>query len=179
MNSSSSTPLRLASLERYRLKLEKYSLEQLCQQPADGGWSIGQIYNHTWMSARNFFFKNASLCLAQHGEKERSGFNWRAFLLFLVGKLPNRRYRMPREVAVEPHQPVSKEQLAMRLAEIDEAFYTLEKEINASKNSGKIRHPLLGPLSARQWQRLCGMHYDHHFEQILRTEQALGLPVSG
>jgi hypothetical protein len=178
MNATPALPLRLASLERYRLRLEKYSLEQLTQKPADGGWSIGQIYNHTWMSARNFFFKNAGLCLTQEGVEDKSGFNWRAFLLFLVGKLPNRRYRMPKEVAVEPHQPASKEQLAMRLAEIDEAFYILEKEINASQTSGKVRHPLLGSLSARQWQRLCSMHYDHHFEQILRTEKALGLSAA-
>lgn len=153
-------------------------MEQLTRHPADGGWSIGQIYNHTWMSARNFFFKNAHQCLAKSDTEERNGFNWRAFLLFLVGKLPNRRYRMPKEVAVEPHQPVSKEQLAERLAEIDEAFFVLDKEITAANSTGKVRHPLLGALSARQWQRLCGMHYDHHFEQILRTEQALGISVS-
>jgi hypothetical protein len=161
-------------IDKYLRQLDTYSIEQLCMQPAEGSWSVGQVYIHLWMSAKGFFFKNASQCISRQDCDTRQGKNWRGKVVFALGFMPPVKVKMPEKLAVQPYQPESKEQLVSRLNELkaqcEEAILLLH---DADLNN-KTRHPLLGYLNAREWLALNRMHFRHHELQISRIKRHFG-----
>ncbi|MCW3126237.1 MAG: hypothetical protein JWO03_1895 [Bacteroidetes bacterium] len=159
-------------IDEYIRDLDSYTYEQLLIQPAPGSWSMGQVYIHLWMSAKGFFFKKADLCLTSgDGTVRGKGKNWKGVLVFLIGKMPTIRVKMPGQVAVEPRQPESKEQIIAKLTEIRQLASDYIKQIPFSDPSIKARHPFLGYLNTGEWISLCNMHFHHHEAQKIRIKK--------
>lgn len=153
---------------------KNYSFEQINTAPAEGGWSLGQIGIHLWMAAKGFFFKNAEKCLQQDGVERGKGKKFAAHLIFTLRMLPPVKYDMPKQVAVEPKSPESKEQLIAKLEEIKTMASAYIHRIPDSDPALKTKHPFLGYLNTAEWIELCNIHFRHHKRQKARLEKKMG-----
>lgn len=153
---------------------KRYDFDQITQAPAEGSWSLGQIGIHLWMSAKGFFFKNAEKCLQQDGVERGKGKKIAAHLIFTFRMLPPVKYDMPKQVAVVPKQPESKEQLIAKLEEIKTMASAYIKRIPDSDPALKTKHPFLGHLNTAEWIELCNIHFRHHKRQKARLEKHFG-----
>ena len=124
------------------------------------------------MSAKGFFFKKAELCLsAGEGTERDKGKNWKGYLVFAIGRMPTVKVKMPGQVAVEPRQPESKEQLIAKLSEIKQLATDYISRIPSSDPSITMKHPFLGYLNTAEWITLCNIHFRHHEAQIARAKK--------
>lgn len=162
------------AIDRYLQQLEGYTMEQLMAKPSENEWSAGQVYVHVWMSAKGFFYKNAERCLKGDQTMRGKSKNWGGRFVFFTGRIPNRKYRMPNEVAVQPLQPESKEKIAQRLTEIKELTTLYLQELSKADPDVKVRHPFMGYLNAAEWLQLCAMHFNHHQHQLKRINKHFG-----
>lgn len=162
-------------IDAYIARLDRYTYEQLTQQPAPDSWSVGQVYIHLWMSARGFFFKKAELCLTSgEGTVRSQSKNWKGHLVFTLGRMPTVRVRMPGEVSVQPRMPESKDQIIARLMEIRSLATDYIHRIPHADPAVRARHPFLGYLNTAEWISLCNMHFRHHEAQLGRIERHFG-----
>ena len=163
-----------AVIDEYIRELDGYTFEQLLMKPSPGEWSVGQVYLHVWMSAKGFFFKKAEQCLTKEGAEQGKSKNWKGTLVFLIGRMPTVRVKMPAKVAVEPKQPESKEQIISKLNEIKQLSSEYIKRIPDADPSYKTKHPIFDYLNTGEWISLCNMHFRHHQSQIQRIRQHFG-----
>ena len=161
-------------LTEYLADLDNYTLDQLQQKPADGSWSLGQVYIHLWMSAKGFFFKNAERCLNQEGTEQGKLKNWKGYLVFMMGQMPAIKVKMPDSVAVQPKMPESKAYVVAKLEEIKLLSADYIARISQSDASLKTKHPFLGWLNTAEWLALCNMHFKHHEAQKGRIRKHFG-----
>jgi hypothetical protein len=162
-----------AVIDHYIKRLDQYTFEQLVQKPSEDSWSLGQVYIHLWMSSKGFFFKNAEKCLSETDAVKGKGKNWQGYLVFLFGRMPEVKVKMPTKIAVEPKQPESKEQLIAKLEEVKSLADQYIAKIPTSDPNQKTKHPFLGYLNYADWVALCNMHFKHHEAQIERINRAL------
>ncbi len=165
------------AIDRYIQQLDHYTMEQLMEKPSEAEWSVGQVYVHVWMAAKGFFYKNAERCLKGEQTMRGQGKNWGGRVVFWFNAIPNRKYKMPGEVAVQPLQPESKEKLVLRLSEIKVLTTEFLQQLSEADPDVKVRHPFMGYLNAAEWMQLCAMHFNHHHHQIKRIHHHFGWPV--
>jgi hypothetical protein len=163
-----------AIIDYWIAELNGYTLEQLTQKPDEHSWSLGQVGIHLWMSAKGFFFKNAERCLSKEKVESGKSKNLVGFLVFMFGKMPTVKVKMPEKVAVEPRQPETKEQLIEKLEEVKRLSTEYIKRIPQSDPKLKTRHPFLGWLNTAEWITLCNLHFNHHLSQKKRIEKHFG-----
>ena len=163
-----------AVINDYIRDLDHYTYEQLIMKPSPTEWSIGQVYIHLCMSAKGFFFKKAEQCLNKDGVEQGKSKNWKGHLVFLLGKMPTVRVKMPEKVSVEPRQPESKEQVIAKLNEIKELSSSYISRIPESDPSYKAKHPIFDYLNTAEWISLCNMHFRHHETQKKRIRAHFG-----
>jgi hypothetical protein len=163
-----------AVIDEYIKDLDNYTFEQILMKPSEDEWSIGQVYIHLWMSAKGFFFKKAEQCLSKEGTEQGKSRNWKAHMVFLMGRMPTVKVKMPEKVAVVPKQPESKEQLIAKLNEIKELSTVYIRRIPESDPSHRAKHPIFSYLNTAEWISLCNMHFRHHEEQKKRIRQHFG-----
>lgn len=162
-----------AAIDYWISECEKHTLEELTARPPDG-WSLGQVGIHLWMSAKGFFFKNAEKCFANDGTQTGGSKTFSGHLVFTFKVFPPVKYKMPKQVAVEPKQPETKEQLIAKLQEVKQMAAGYIQRMPESQPNIKIRHPFLGWLNAAEWIQLCNLHFNHHLRQKKRIEQHFG-----
>lgn len=162
-----------AAIDYWISEYQRYSLEQILQKPSEHEWSMGQVGIHLWMSGKGFFFKKAEMCLNKQEVTTGKGKNFSGHLIFTFKMFPPVRYEMPKQVAVVPKQPESKEQLIAKLEEIKQLASSFIKRIPESDPSLKIKHPFLGYLNTAEWIQLCNIHFIHHKRQKQRIEKQL------
>lgn len=163
-----------AVIDDYIRDLDRYTFEQLLMKPDENTWSIGQVYIHLWMSAKGFFFKNAEQCLNKEGTEQGKSKNWKGVLLFLIGRMPRVKVKMPERVSVQPRQPESKEKLIEKLNEIKALSSVYIGRIKDSDPNHKTKHPIFSYLNTGEWISLCNMHFRHHEEQKQRIREHFG-----
>jgi len=156
-------------------KLNIYNEKQLLKIPADGGWSLGQVYVHLILGNDHFFLKNAERCLNKEGTKKGGGKNRNGIIIFLLGGFPNMKYKMPKAVEVMPRQPKNIEELRGKLLKSIEFGKDISMRLENQDPKEKIRHPAFGYLNAKEWYCMCEMHFRHHLRQKKRLERLLGL----
>jgi hypothetical protein len=163
-----------AVIDKYIKDLDHYTFEQLIMKPSPDEWSIGQVYIHLWMSAKGFFFKKAEQCLTKEGAERGKGKNWKGYLVFMIGKMPTVKVKMPEKVAVVPRQPECKEQLVAKLNEIKELSTAYIHRIPEADPAYKAKHPIFSYLNTAEWISLCNMHFRHHEDQKKRIREHFG-----
>jgi hypothetical protein len=173
MNTSTLETKTHAVIDQYIRDLDHYTFEQLLMKPAPDQWSLGQVYIHLWMSAKGFFFKKAEQCLNKEGTA-RGSKNWKGHVVFLMGRMPTVKVKMPEKVAVEPKQPESKEQIIAKLNEIKQMSSVYINRIPQSDPAQKATHPIFSYLNTAEWISLCNMHFRHHEDQKRRIKAHFG-----
>lgn len=161
-------------IDKYIAELNHLSMEQILMKPSESDWSVGQVYMHVWMSATGYFFKKAKQCMIQEEVFLRKGKNWKGMLVFLLGRMPDVKVKMPKQVAVEPRQPESKEQLIARMMDVKEQASIFISAIPSADLKYKLPHPIMGYLNMAEWVALCNMHFEHHVQQISRIKKHFG-----
>ena len=120
---------------------KRHDFEKILMKPSENEWSMGQVGIHLWMSAKGFFFKNAEKCLSQEGTEKGKSKKFAAHFIFILKMMPPVRYEMPKQVAVVPKQPESKEQLIGKLEEIKN--YNIEYWLNTKSSDSEFNFRLL------------------------------------
>lgn len=175
MNTTKLTSDTHKTIDEYINMLDEFSYEQIIQKPSNGGWSIGQVYIHLWMASKGFFYKNAEACKSNTNTFNSKSKNWIGYLVFLFGKMPTIKVKMPEKVAVEPRQPESKEQLITKLNGVKSLFDQYVSLTESIDPKAKTKHPFLGFLNFEEWLTLCKIHFKHHKAQINRIKKDLGI----
>jgi hypothetical protein len=150
--------------------LERYSVAELLVKPQDGGWSIGQLYNHL-INETAFYIGEIETCLSNNEHaKEKMSDEGRK--LFQKNCFPDVKLKRP-EGNPEPPQPENKEKLMAEMEKLKLKLHQLGTDIENSRNNGKTRHPGLLYFNAREWLQFAEMHLRHHLRQKREIDKYL------
>ncbi|HUK25719.1 MAG TPA: DUF1569 domain-containing protein [Terriglobales bacterium] len=147
------------------------SPEQLARRPAEGKWSAAEILEHLYRTFTGTA-KGFERCL-QAGKPLVSPATRRqrfaALLVVGFGHMPRGRqapqHTLPRGL---PAETVLSD-LEARIAAMDQAIRCCEQQYG--RKAKLLDHPILGPLTGRQWRKFHRVHGEHHARQILRLRQ--------
>jgi hypothetical protein len=157
--------------------VEGMSAEQLKWHPA-GKWCAAEILEHLYLSytgtTRGFErVIQAGKPATMRRTMKQFG---RTLVVLAIGYLPEGR-QAPASTRPKglPAEKVRSE-LAEKISAMDAII--LECEARFGKKAKLLDHPILGPLTARQWRKFHLIHGRLHSKQIVRLRQA-GTNVSG
>lgn len=165
--------------DQYLHELDCFSMEQLRFQPAEGEWSIGQMYQHLIQSALYMHLRNIEQCLAQseHSPSMTMGKTEAGAAIFEQGGFPPTRIHVPPSPQYTPEQPETKEQLIQGLTLVMKRMKEIEPTLEAASAQSTVPHPRFGALQAKEWFLLIEMHYRHHQRQLNRLKQMMGMEL--
>ena len=151
--------------------IDGMSEEELARHP-EGKWSSSEILDHLNQTYRGTI-KNCERCLSagkSGANVDRKSKRWQRRAVILFGYLPSGR-KSP-ERALPRGTPI-----AQLTTEIFENITRMENVIaacDAQFGRGKpiAEHPILGPLTAREWRKFHWVHGRHHARQIIRLKNA-------
>lgn len=149
---------------------QKYSLEKICQQPAPGKWSLGQVGLHL-IADSHFYLERIHACLHENANQDKTATPF-ARKLFANNAFPDV------EIVGDPAndlipQPGSKDELIKDFMGLRDAFGQIAAQALDLKNTGKSLHPGLGYFDAAQWYRFADIHMRHHLRQKKKIEATL------
>jgi hypothetical protein len=141
--------------------------EDLSRHP-EGKWSAAEVLEHLYLTYTGTL-KGFERCLAAGKPLARSPRpkdRWSAAIVIGAGYMPGGRQApsntRPRGMSAEK-----------LVAEIGPSISAMDQLIARceARYGGRTRildHPVLGPLTARQWRKFHWVHGHHHVKQILR-----------
>ena len=132
----------------------------------EGKWNAAQVLEHLYLTYAGSV-KGFERCL-QEGRPLARTPTWKervaAFAVTGLGYFPEGRQAperaVPRGMAAEEVVRTIKEKLAAMDAIITQC------EARFGRSTRILDHPLLGPLTARQWRKFHWSHAQHHMKQI-------------
>ena len=141
------------------------SVEHLSRHP-DGRWCAAEILEHLYLTYRGTV-KGAERCLQEGKPLARTPTlqdRVRAAVVVGLGYMPEGRKAperstprgMPAEEVVKAVGP--------EIAAMDDAIAKCEARFG--RGTPILDHPILGPLTARQWRKFHWVHGRHHVKQI-------------
>lgn len=161
-----------ATIEHYRDALLRYDDAQFYFEPADGGWSLGQLYEHVTAAGLHYFPKRLGYALEARNGQAGGQLSEVGQHIFAAGSFPDARLKIPE--ALQGPEPVarSRAEYAVLLDEMTEMARRLAPLAAADAGDYAVFHPPLGFLTAAQWFQLLEMHTRHHLRQQQRLETA-------
>ncbi len=168
-------------LERLRQAIDRatrgMTTEELTRHPP-GKWSTAEVLEHLCLTYAGTI-KAFDRCL--EAGKPLGGvptLKQRAFIALVVdlGHFPKGRKSPER---VRPKGMLAEHVVAdigPRIAAMDQLI--TQCEIRYGARTKVLDHPVLGPLTARQWRKFHWVHGRHHVKQIHKQRRARGIPVS-
>lgn len=147
------------------------SQETLVWRP-EGKWSIAEILEHLYLTYVNSA-KGFGRCL-EAGKPLASALTFkqrlRITLVTGLGYFPEGREApervRPRGIAVETVMT----EICPQLEALDQLIGKIEAR--DGRNMRIMDHPILGPLTAKQWRKFHWVHGQHHLKQIERLKIA-------
>ncbi|OXT16717.1 hypothetical protein B9K06_14980 [Bacillus sp. OG2] len=160
-------------MEIYKQSLGKYDLEQLRQIPADGVWSLAQMYDHVIVVADEYL-DEAEACAAAEPVQDRGKTEF-GEKLFREGGFPPVKIRLPDEMNQPPDNSGTSASLLERLVQLERRMRELGQKLDKIQPDLKTEHGGFGWLSAMEWHELAEMHFRHHLRQKGELEERLGI----
>lgn len=158
------------TIQGYMEALDGYTDEQFVHKSADDVWSLGQMYEHLYITSNFFFFANTVRCLEQRkgqmgGEKNQYGDN-----IFKYNSFPPVKVKIP-EVLRGP-EPIAKtrEDYRSLLEKVLADAKKLIEPVTHDAGNYKCFHPVFGWLNAHEWYHNMDMHFRHHLRQQKELE---------
>jgi hypothetical protein len=147
------------------------SVEDLSRHP-EGKWSSAEILDHLNLTYRGTI-KNCERCLAagkSGASVHRNSKRWQRCVVIWLGYLPSGR-KSP-EPALPRGTPIP--QLTTEIFENITRMENVIAACDAQFGRGEpiAEHPILGPLTAREWRKFHWVHGRHHARQIIRLKDA-------
>ena len=150
--------------------LDDYTLEMLHQQPAGNSWSLGQVYIHL-LDDTGWFAGQMKAALADT-ENSTGEMHENARSIFRNNGFPDVLIQGP-STNIAMRQPKSKMELSQGLGSILADVNALYATVDASRSTGKTRHPGLLFFSSLEWLQFAEMHLRHHLRQKQRIDEQL------
>jgi hypothetical protein len=143
--------------------------EDLSRHP-EGKWCAAEILDHlnlTYIGTA----RNLERCLKSGqtiASSDRSSQRWRRLFITSLGLFPRGR-KSPDRVRPRgtPPEQVTAE-IMQNLARMEEIFCECEARFGSRPVAD---HPVLGPLTVKEWRKFHFVHGKHHAKQILRLRQ--------
>ncbi|TYS48522.1 DinB family protein [Bacillus infantis] len=160
-------------MEIYKQSLGKYTLEQLRQIPAEGVWSLAQMYDHVIVVADEYL-DEAEACANAEPVQGRGKTEF-GEKLFREGGFPPVKIRLPDEMNQPPDNSGTSASLLERLENLEKRIEVSRQTLHKIHPSLKREHGGFGWLSAKEWHQLAEMHFRHHLRQKGELEERLGI----
>jgi hypothetical protein len=159
-----------ATIDYWIAAIDQYSFEEICTQPGDGSWSLGQLYLHL-IGDSYFFADQINECLqsTQHLDKQP---NEDGAAMLAANAFPDIKIEGNPANAHIP-QPQSITDLKSGLMGLRARLNDLVALASTQKMQGKSPHPGLGYFTAYQWFQFVDMHFRHHLRQKQRIDSFL------
>jgi hypothetical protein len=145
--------------------------EDLRRHP-EGKWSTAQVLEHLYLSYTGTV-KGFERCLEAGKPLARPPVlkdRMKTFVVTGLGHMPKGRTAPERtQPRGMPADEVTRE-ICPRIAAMDEVIAQCESRFG--KRTRVLDHPVLGPLTARQWRKFHWVHGQHHVKQIQKLRQA-------
>jgi hypothetical protein len=147
------------------------SSEQLTYHPNENGqWSAAEVLEHLNLTYTGTI-KNLERCLAagkSGASPDRRSKRWRRIIITGLGYFPKGR-KSPERVRPRgaPAEQVVREILE-NIAKMDRVISDCENRFGG--HNAIADHPVLGPLTAKEWRGFHLVHGKHHAKQILRLK---------
>ena len=170
MNASSLLQRFNTTIQQWIDYLDDYTLDDLCKQPRQGSWSLGQVYRHI-IDDTGWFAGQMKAALATDDNRDGSmhpNGQW----IFRNDGFPDTMIEGPATNTFIP-QPQSKEELRQGLMTIREEVNGLASGFERSGSAGKTEHPGFRFFTALEWLQFAEMHMRHHFRQKKRIDALL------
>jgi hypothetical protein len=148
------------------------SVDHLAHRPA-GKWSIAEILDHLGRTYSGTVRGAERALDAGRPLARQPSLRERMLVLLVVeaGYFPSGR-KAPR--VAEPIGVAAADALAIARDHLQRMDDVLERAaLKFGSNVGFLDHPVLGPLSIRQWRRFHWIHTCHHLRQIMARRIAL------
>ena len=146
------------------------SAEDLRRHP-EGKWSTAEVLEHLYLTYTGTT-KAFERCLQAGESQARTPMlkdRVRTFVVTGLGHLPEGRkspkHALPRGMAVEE---VVRD-IGPRISAMDDQIAKCEARFG--KGTRVLDHPILGPLTGRQWRKFHWVHGQHHLKQIHKLRQ--------
>ncbi|SRR6266849_719316 len=148
------------------------SAEEMTWHPA-GKWCVGEVLEHLYLTYTGTVkgFERVTQGGKSLGTRSTVSQRWRAWIVVGLGYLPEGRkapaVAQPR--GLPPEQVLSG--IIPAIVRLDEIIAHCERAMGPGKKL--LDHPILGPLTAKQWRKFHLVHGLHHVKQIrrLRSER--------
>ncbi|HEY7354781.1 MAG TPA: DUF1569 domain-containing protein [Terriglobales bacterium] len=151
--------------------IEGMSKEELIRHP-EGKWSSAEILDHLNLTYLGTI-KNFERCLAsgQSGAStDRHSKRWQRRLVTDLGYFPKGRKSpervLPRGTPV--HQLTT--EIFENIARMDDVIEACAERFSRTKPIAE--HPIIGPLTAKEWRKFHLVHGKHHARQILKLKNS-------
>ena len=163
-----------AYLERLREAITSATFgmtaEDLVRHP-EGKWSTAQVLEHLYLTYTGTV-KGFERCLQAGKPLARTPMlkdRMRAFAVTRLGHLPEGRKAPERtQPRGMPTDELTRE-IGRRILAMEELIAQCETRFG--KRTRVLDHPVLGPLTARQWRKFHWVHGRHHVKQIQKLRQ--------
>jgi hypothetical protein len=148
------------------------SIEDLRRHP-EGKWSTAEVLEHLYLTYTGTV-KGFERCLHEGKPLARTPMlkdRMRAFVVTGLGHLPEGRKAPER---TQPRGMLADEvtrEIGLRISAMDEVIAQCETRFG--KQTRVLDHPVLGPLTARQWRKFHWVHGQHHLKQIRKLRGAV------
>jgi hypothetical protein len=149
--------------------IDGMSPEDLSRHP-EGKWSSAEILDHLNQTYRGTI-KNCERCLAagKSGSVDRKSKRWQRRVVIWLGYMPSGRKSpvgaLPRGTPV----PQLTTEILENIQRMESVIEKCDREYGRGKEIAE--HPVLGPLTAREWQKFHWLHGRHHARQINRLRE--------
>jgi hypothetical protein len=144
--------------------------------PEDGGWTLGQIFDHLIRSCVDLHFPNAEACLRGQGGPGRKRLS--VAVLFWLGGFP--KMRMKPTPKAKQALPGGWEPRSFTRTEALEGVAAVARRIGAicaalpnSNPNVKVFYSPMGFLNASEWAQMAPMHIRHHLEVQIANRKYL------
>ena len=151
--------------------IDGMTAEDLARHP-EGKWSSAEILDHLNLTYRGTI-KNCERCLAagkSGASVDRNAKRWQRRVVILIGYFPSGR-RSP-ETVLPRGTPIAQltTEIFENIARMDSVIAACDAQFGRGKSIAE--HPILGPLTAREWRKFHWVHGTHHARQIIRLKNA-------
>lgn len=130
--------------------IQRCNFQQLCMQPDENNWSIGQVCIHH-LNDTNWFIQQIETCLLNH---DNANENMLSFVqnMFVNNSFPDE--KLANLSNANMRQPASKEDLLLRFIKLKKDMNEAASKISVTAATGKTKHPGLQYFNAAMQTRL-------------------------
>jgi hypothetical protein len=157
--------------DRLAAAINGMSAEDLARHP-EGKWSSAEILDHLNLTYRGTI-KNCERCLAsgKSGTSlDRKGKRWQRRGLLWLGFFPPGRKSPERVLPRGTPIPQLTAEIFENIARMESVIAQCDTRFG--KEKAIADHPILGPMTAREWRKFHWVHGRHHARQIIRLKNA-------